>query len=111
MDAILEFISNYYFIFIIIGVFLIFALIGYLVDSKNIELEKPETVKVDVDTKGNAVEEVETLETLTEVKKEETPTEVLSEAAPTNEVKIEESVKTEEVKPAAETPSTNEVKQ
>ena len=48
MQAFINFCASYYIVFIVIGVVLIFALIGYLIDAKNTVIEdRPETIKLE----------------------------------------------------------------
>ncbi len=48
MQEFINFLGNNYIWFLIVAIVLIFALIGYLIDTKNSkEEEKPETIKVD----------------------------------------------------------------
>ena len=51
MNNITTFLANNYIWFLVIGIILIFALIGYIVDSKNIEQERPKTIKYQKDSK------------------------------------------------------------
>ena len=61
MSGISTFLANNYIWFLVVGIVLIFALIGYIVDSKNIKLDKPKTIKLNSDVsnpKSDAVEEL-----------------------------------------------------
>lgn len=62
MDGLTSFLANNYLWFLIIGIVLILALIGYIVDAKNAAPEKLKTMKI----KGNDVvnDKTEILETL-----------------------------------------------
>ena len=50
MSDISAFLASNYIWFLVAGIVLIFALIGYIVDSKNIVQEKPKTIKIDPET-------------------------------------------------------------
>ncbi len=47
MSDISAFLASNYIWFLVAGIVLIFALIGYIVDSKNIVQDKPKTIKID----------------------------------------------------------------
>ena len=47
MIDISAFLASNYIWFLVAGIVLIFALIGYIVDSKNIVQDKPKTIKID----------------------------------------------------------------
>ena len=65
METIISFIGAHWVIFLVIAILLIFALVGYLVDSNSIEEDKGETIKLDNTKKEPAkVEEVEVLSTV-----------------------------------------------
>ena len=64
MDTIIAFLGAHWVLFVVIAILLIFALIGYFVDSNSIEEDKGETMSINNMT--NKVEEVETLSTVTE---------------------------------------------
>ena len=46
METIIAFLGAHYIWFIIIAILLVFALIGYIVDSNNITIEKPEVMSL-----------------------------------------------------------------
>lgn len=60
MDTLIAFLSKNYIIFIIITIFLIFALVGYLVDTKNLNAKDTNQNK-DEEQKEEQPEETETL--------------------------------------------------
>ena len=82
---IMTFLGTYWIWFVIIAILLIFALIGYIVDSNNIDLEKPEVMS---------------MKTIKEEKKEETFDDVVEtlDEAPINndDMKIVDDFKEEE---------------
>lgn len=78
MSDISAFLANNYIWFLVAGIILIFALIGYIVDSKNIVQEKPKTMKIDSDT---IKEEVKDIPVSKPIEKEEE----IKPAAPIND--------------------------
>ena len=113
MEGLLTFLSEYYYIFIILAIILIFAIIGYIVDSKNIKLEKPKTVKVDLNSHGDikdlpktkdgeveTLDEIETLDTNEEIS---TKADIIEESNPNPELD-----KTEVLDTIVEEPNTQE---
>ena len=83
----MEFFAEYFYIFIILAVILIFAIIGYIIDSKDIKIEKPKTVKVDINSHGDIEElpkikddEDDDIETLDEVETLDVSEETINEA-------------------------------
>ena len=61
MDTLIAFLSKNYIIFIIITIFLIFALVGYLVDTKNLNTKDTNQNKEDEPKEDSPKEETETL--------------------------------------------------
>lgn len=67
MEAIISFLGAHWVIFLVIAILLIFALVGYLVDSNSIEIDNGKTIKLSDEVKEPAkVEEVEVLSTVNE---------------------------------------------
>ena len=64
METIITFLGAHWIWFLVIAILLIFALIGYFVDSNSIEEDRRETMKVE--SINNKVEGVETLSTVNE---------------------------------------------
>jgi preprotein translocase subunit SecF len=119
MSDISVFLANNYIWFLVGGIVLIFALIGYIVDSKNIQFEKPKTIKADVkdskheDDVEQLKEEIKdkdiTLNQATgnvNIPKSEVKT------APTNTTEtLDTSVKKDDNKAVSETPSDTLIKE
>lgn len=61
MDTLIAFLSKNYIIFIIITIFLIFALVGYIVDTKNLNTKDTNQNKEDSPKEDSPKEETETL--------------------------------------------------
>lgn len=61
MDTLIAFLSKNYIIFIIITIFLIFALVGYLVDTKNLNTKDTNQNKEAEPKEDSPKEETETL--------------------------------------------------
>lgn len=86
METIISFLGTHWIWFVVIVIFLIFALIGYIVDSNSIDLDKPETMK------ANENEPVEVLTPTMDKVEEDKP---LVESVPQKPVK--EQVVTEKM--------------
>lgn len=101
MNNLTTFLANNYIWFLVIGIILIFALIGYIVDSKNIEQEKPKTMKYQKENKEQEKQPVPTPEsTKTEEIKLDSATQPVSEKTELLDVSnIQESAATTEGAP------------
>ena len=82
MNNLTTFLANNYIWFLVVGIVLIFALIGYIVDSKNIVQEKPKTIKFQHDKKTKDSEPDKSKEPVKEKSTNEKPAE---EVTPVNE--------------------------
>src|SRR5574344_2701107 len=107
MSAVSEFLANNYIWFLILGIILIFALIGYIVDAKNPKSEKLDTVKLDskneVNKKVPIKEEKnkeEKVEVLTNNDSKLENTEVLTNLTNSNNSKQEELPKINDSEPS-----------
>lgn len=61
MDTLIAFLSKNYIIFIIITIFLIFALVGYIIDTKNLNTKDTNQNKDEKQKEEQKEEETETL--------------------------------------------------
>lgn len=61
MDTLIAFLSKNYIIFIIITIFLIFALVGYIIDTKNLNTKDTNQNKDEKQKEEQPEEETETL--------------------------------------------------
>ena len=94
MEAIVTFLGAHWVIFLVIAILLIFALIGYFVDSNSIDVDDGKTIKLGDEVKEPAkVEEVEVLSTVNEtinnnqeVQTNEIKEETLDDVVPPSEV-------------------------
>ena len=66
MGTIATFLGNHWIIFLIIAIILVFALIGYIVDSKSIEEDKGEIIGINTEPKVEVLKDMEN-KTLSEV--------------------------------------------
>lgn len=112
MQAFINFCASYYIVFIVIGVVLIFALIGYLIDAKNTVIEdRPETIKLESIEEQSPTTSEPTKETTENVN--ESPTQ--DNSTTTNEEEQQPKEKLDEVETLGETIEipkvTNEQKQ
>ena len=111
METIITFLGTHWIWFLVIAILLVFALIGYIVDSNSIEEDRHETMSVGDLT--NKVEEVETLSTVSEpvnqevsepVNQEPTTTSQTAETLDTNPQEEVLDVPTDDATPVQSAP-------
>ena len=108
MSDISAFLASNYIWFLVAGIVLIFALIGYIVDSKNIVQDKPKTIKIDSE---EVKEEKEVLENNVEIPvsktvepKPDLKADVNNKEVPNNKTEILETINLKDSAPTSTEP-------